>query len=180
MDAPSSMLFWKTFPSTVSSPNYICPCWRESPRDRVSPISVAWVCWQIASWPLIKLTLKYTRNEFLLRFTSSVLSGQSGFEVDGRGRERFGYRAIFFGILRKLLEGLFVYAWHNGLGLQVDGVDGEAAGHLIEVDARGCVHSGWREASTGECIRRRHRVTTGVRRANELLGIGADGLIAHA
>src|SRR5258708_35105160 len=109
-----------------------------------------------------------------------VLLSQGGFEVAGCGRERFRYRAIFFGILRQLLESLFVYAWHNGLGLQVDRVDGEAAGHWIEVYTRSCMHARWREASTCERVRQRHRVTTGVRGANELLGIGADCLIAHA
>jgi hypothetical protein len=55
----------------------------------------------------------------------SVLPGQGGFEVDGYCREGFGDRAICFGIQRKLLEGLFVYAWHHGLGLQVDRVVGD-------------------------------------------------------
>jgi hypothetical protein len=107
----------------------------------------------LLSQPLQKLR----RSSLLCGYKSAILTlslpGQGGFEVDRCGRERFGYRAIFFGILRQLLEGLFVYAWHNGLDLQVDRVDGEAAGHLIEVYTRGCVHARWREASTCERVR---------------------------
>src|ERR1700674_453028 len=51
---PSSTLLQKTFPLKASHPNYICQCSRVSPRDLVSPTSVAWVCSQTVSWRLIK------------------------------------------------------------------------------------------------------------------------------
>ena len=108
------------------------------------------------------------------------LFSQGSFEVDRDGCERFGYRAVLFGIFGELLESLFIDARNDAIGLQVDGSDGETSGYLIELDAGVGVDARGGETCAGKRVRECHRVATGVRCSDELLRVGAGRLVAHA
>src|SRR5437764_5028450 len=97
---------------------------------------------------------------------------------DRRGRQRLGDRTIILGLLRHALEGCLVDARDVAFGRKLDARHPPSRVALVEMHGR--LGSNFLRLMTGlrEPVGERHRKTAGVRRADQLLRIGA-GTILH-
>src|SRR5690606_27887381 len=100
-------------------------------------------------------------------------SDQLGLELDRGAGERLRHRAVRLGRLGLLLERRLVDPRHFRLGLELDARNGEAAALLLDVHGRYGVDALRGVAGRGQPRRERHREAAGMRRADQLFGIGA-------
>src|SRR4051812_19635118 len=105
------------------------------------------------------------------------LAELSDLELDRRCRQRLADRAAGLGLLGEFFERLFIDARDLAFGLQDDLGDLEALADLVERDVGGGVHAPGLVPGLAEPGRQGHRETGGMRRADELFGIGAGGVL---
>src|SRR5438552_13731390 len=99
---------------------------------------------------------------------------------DRRGRQRLGDRTVLLGLLRHALEGCLVDARDVAFGRKVDARNPPSRVALVEMHGR--LGSNFLRLVAGlrEPIGEGHRKTAGVRRADQLLGIGARTILHSA
>src|SRR5262249_9563357 len=99
-------------------------------------------------------------------------SNQLRREPNRRRRKRLRDRALFFCPLGESLELLGFDPWNARFDLERDRLDRKAVVHFREIDVRGDAKLGRRVPHSSQAEGKRHRVTTRVRSAEQLLGVG--------